>query len=679
VAPLISKNFLLRAAALLTLGWFGYRTLIPAWTLPSSDFPNYYTAGKLARTREPLHLYYDWTWFQRQMHFAGIEHQLGGYIPQTPLTLLPFIPLSLVPATTARKIWLVLNGAFLGLSLWLLNRITRQTLAQLWLIAFLSGEALRQNFLLGQYYVFLLALLTCAACCLITKRDRAAGSLLGSAFVLKLYGGPLLLMAVMKRRWPVVAASIAVLIAAGSISVAWFGWDEMARYSYQVLPRTLAGETLNPFHPSNGSAGTLFRRIFVKEAELNPQPFADNPFLFFMCQTAFTLGVLAFTSAGSMRHSGPLTRKTQAWWIVATLLISSNTASYTFVLLILPVALLFREMPRRQWHFVLGTFVLLCLPLRPAWSWLFPKLWLLIFLFVLIGYRELRAIPGKFAFALATIVLATGAIAGVSGTRSYRLQPQAHFATIAVEPGAIYSGSPAMSREGMFYESMGASQYFIRKGRRSFAFPGEAFHPTVPDSGTPLFFESVLETASQIMRFDPENGEGRAVPTGLGNPEQPAVSHDGTMLALISEGHLYIFDGVASRPVPVPGRIDDPSFMPGDGGIVFVSNQQHDHDAVVWNLAQQTTAFMVRSHAPLASPSISPDGRTLLFASLRGLSWQVWIKSLATGEERRLTGGLCNNFSPAWRPDSRHVVIASDCGRGLGLPALYISPALEGP
>src|SRR5690349_18973209 len=51
------------------------------WNRSETDFPNYYTAAVLVRNGQPLHNYYEWTWFQRQMTYAGIENQLGGYIP----------------------------------------------------------------------------------------------------------------------------------------------------------------------------------------------------------------------------------------------------------------------------------------------------------------------------------------------------------------------------------------------------------------------------------------------------------------------------------------------------------------------------------------------------------------------------------------------------------------------
>jgi hypothetical protein len=58
------------------------------WSHVETDWPNYYTAAALLRERAPLRNFYDWTWFQRQMNYAGVEAQLGSYVPQTPVTML---------------------------------------------------------------------------------------------------------------------------------------------------------------------------------------------------------------------------------------------------------------------------------------------------------------------------------------------------------------------------------------------------------------------------------------------------------------------------------------------------------------------------------------------------------------------------------------------------------------
>ena len=129
--------------------------------------------------------------------------------------------------------------------------------------------------------------------------------------------------------------------------------------------------------------------------------------------------------------------------MISLLLMSPNTASYTFVLLILPVALLLDEIPRRRWLWPLTAYVLLTLPLWPAWSWFFPKFWLLLILFLTIGYRELKDIRVSHATFAAGIILAIGVLAGIMGTRSFANEPARHFAYASVEPGAIFSSSPA--------------------------------------------------------------------------------------------------------------------------------------------------------------------------------------------------------------------------------------------
>jgi hypothetical protein len=85
-----------KALALAALGVLlaAHLVVVPfrqGWTQMGTDFPNYYTAAVVTLKHEPLQQFYDWVWLQRQIHFAGIEHQLGGYVPYTPLTMLPVL------------------------------------------------------------------------------------------------------------------------------------------------------------------------------------------------------------------------------------------------------------------------------------------------------------------------------------------------------------------------------------------------------------------------------------------------------------------------------------------------------------------------------------------------------------------------------------------------------------
>jgi Tol biopolymer transport system component len=69
--------------------------------------------------------------------------------------------------------------------------------------------------------------------------------------------------------------------------------------------------------------------------------------------------------------------------------------------------------------------------------------------------------------------------------------------------------------------------------------------------------------------------------------------------------------------------------------------------------------------------AVSPDGHWIAYESDRDGPMQIWLRDFSTGRERRLTGGNCNNSSPAWELDSRAIVFASDCGRAFGLTALF--------
>jgi Tol biopolymer transport system component len=73
-----------------------------------------------------------------------------------------------------------------------------------------------------------------------------------------------------------------------------------------------------------------------------------------------------------------------------------------------------------------------------------------------------------------------------------------------------------------------------------------------------------------------------------------------------------------------------------------------------------------------ASDSVSsPDGRWVAFESARNGPKQIWLRNIASGAEELLTSGNCNSTSPEWELDSKAIIFASDCGRGIGLPALY--------
>jgi hypothetical protein len=568
-------------------------TFLAGWNRQETDFPNYYTAAVLVRKGAPLHKYYDWTWFQRQMNYAGIEHQLGGYIPQTPLTMLPIVPLAAFAPQPAKRIWLLFNLAFLAATLRILSRITRFSMAQVALLAFAGWGSLDSNFVLGQYYVFLLFLLTVAFYWMHRGHAFAAGLVMGVACGLKLYGAPFLVYFVVKRRRKELVGMAATLFALAALAIAIFGWTDIAGYVTQILPRSLAGETIDPYHPGNGSISTLLRRALVMEPELNPHPLADAPAAYFFLQ-AFATGTILIFSLLPLRESAN-SKRDFAWFVIVLLLISPNTASYTFILLLLPIALLLDEASAPERLFLLTSYILLTLPVPRTWAWLFPKLWLLLALAAVVGRPYWGMVRWRIAVPATLLAISFAWFGAAKRLASYSQEPGRRYERIAVEQGALYSSSPAVLRSGIVYESMGGDRYVLRWLHENridrFAFDGEALHPVSLSPDGPIQFELVAHRASTWWLLGPYTGK-------VGANSAPATD---------------------DTPRPVP----------------------------------------------------SPDGKSLAFTVQRGGSKQVWLQLANGSSTTPLTGGACNSFSPAWELDSKAIIFASDCDRGLGLPALY--------
>jgi len=524
-----------RALALVMLALFLARPFHKGWTRKETDFPNYYTAAVLVRHRAPLRDFYDWTWFQRQMNYAGCE-QLGAYLPQTPLTMLPIVPLAGFPVQTAKQIWLVLNLAFLGATLHMLSRATRIRIEHIAILTFLGFGSLQSNFRLGQYYVFLLFLLALAFYFLDRGRSAASGLLCGVAFGLKLYGGPFLLYFMVKRNWRAVAGMLVASALAVLSAIALFGWGDVHFYATQILPRSMQGEVIDPYDSSIGTLTTLLRHSFVVEPDLNPHPIWNAPLVFFFLQTFTALLILGFTLMGLASERKDVYRRSFAWFTIAILLLSSNAASYTYILLLLPVVLLLQEAGPKERIFLVVSYVGLNFPLLPDLVRFFPKLWILAALFFVEGREYWRSLSPKLVAGVVTAAIVIAAVDARRHKVACWLEPQHHFQRVAQDRGTFFSTFPAISKTGVFYQAMVQSGYVLRwihDGQmEEFAFDGLAFHPVAVSSEGPIEFELVKNDASTTMTFDPATRQvARGTLSPLTTTEGSVVSPDGKWIA----------------------------------------------------------------------------------------------------------------------------------------------------
>jgi len=540
----LSSEPIMRLAALGTCLFFLVGPFWAGWTQTGTDFPNYYTAAALVRQHQPLRNYYDWTWFARQMNYAGNGMQLGAYTPQTPLTMLPMVGLAGFAPQTAKRIWLVSDLVFLGVTILLLSQVTRFRFEAIWLLVFCGYFSLRTNFLYGQYYVFLLFLLTLAFYFLHRKNHLLGGCITGIIFGLKLYGGPFLLYFAVKRQWKALIGMIAMVLLLVGVAIVLFGPAGVHYFATQILPRTLEGGSVDPYNPGDPTFSTLLRRSFVAEPELNPHPLWEAPWFFFFLRSFISLTIVAFLLLGLLMKR-TTARHDFSWFVIAVLLLSTSTASYTFIVLLLPLVLLLEESGARLSIFLVVSYVLLTLPLRPAW--IFPKVWLLFALFIALGWPCWREMPRRFALAAVMITTLISLVDAKRHMLNYANEPGQHFERVAVQSGAIFSSFPVVSRAGFFYQSMAQGRYVLRwlhDGRNDkLSFEGQALHPRLALDGESVYFELVANRSSTMMQFDPSTGKAtqRAVPVPLGS----AVS------AVSPNGEWMAFESVQSGPTQI--------------------------------------------------------------------------------------------------------------------------------
>jgi hypothetical protein len=629
------------------------------WTRVETDFPNYYTGAAAFRAGLPLKDFYDWTWFQREMNYTGTEQQLGAYAPQTPLALLPFLPLAGLDPQRAKQAWLSLNLLLLAGTVVLLARVSGLPYRWVFSILLAGYGSLHSNFLLGQYYVLLTFLLASSALLFFRKRDVWAGASLAVVFALKLYSGPFLLFFLAKSHWRAAIGFMGAALLAGGISIAMFGWPANRFYGESILPSVMNGMLIDPYNPGLGSMSALLRRTFVAEPELNPHPAIPWPAAYTFSSTFFSLGLLAVVGL-ALAGGSRLTKREFAWAVIALLLLAPVNATYVFVLLAVPVALLMPECGFVGRGFLLAAMAITGAPLPRSVSLLFPRVEVLTALFIWAGWPGLR---GK-------SFVAAGAAAVVAIVMALAPGPHETFERV-VQPGrSLAVMEPALTASGPIYHGFGDDRYVLRTGSRTYSFAGHAFHPTALPGGGEVLFELVDHGHSKLMRLNPTTGVALELVGSALNPQQPAISPDGESVAFVSDGALWVRDLTGVRRLGIEGS--DPSFSSGGSQLLFA----RDGKLFSFRFASGHTEPIRAEGRDLRHPVMSPDATRIAYSSERN-GRQIWWRSLPDGETVQLTSAHCNHDSPVWDTDSHHLFFTSDCGRGLGLPGLYRAEVSE--
>lgn len=698
---------------------FVARGFIPAWKHLNSDFPNYYLAAHLYRQGYPVERAYEWTWFQREKDHLGVDQGLVGFIPLTLPSILPVMPWCSLPPLQAKHVWLLVNLLFLVLIAILLNASTKLGMRRVALLTFLAVLPLHDSFLFGQMHIFVLLLLTFSAWLYFKDSFFFSGLLLAIAAAVKIYPVLFLIFFVFKRQWRAATGLIVGLAGAALTSLHLFGWYACRLYALEVLPRALRGEVTDPYHFAWNSFTALLRRLFLFEPELNPAPVAHLPALYAFLQPAVhsVIFVTFMWAMGSRTEDSTRTKLEWGTYSFLLLFLSSQPASYHFVALILTAALVVDYLLTRQQVLraavVVGLYALICgpriqLPGIQAKGWgnflFFPRLTLMVLLGTMLLWILVDLAPElialRFSFkrmlpaASALIVLV--AVGFISNVRHLRGQFDNYKTRVVTVPGSALAMDPVVTSEGLFFTALVPrfpptvpNTYAVHELKAgslvSFAGGGDWFHPASGIYGHPAWAEVATSRGSRVVRFSLGSPPDSVADTTVeaNDAEQPVASPDGQLLAFIREVNgrdsLWIRQAsavpagaatVTDHEIASPQYdVREAAFFPDDQ-IVFSAKREGRFRLYEVNPTSEVVEEMSTPTCSARYPAISPDGEWITFSCEHAGTWQIHVMNLRTKEQSQLTHADCNSVNAIWTLNSKELIYATDCGRGLGLTAL---------
>jgi hypothetical protein len=698
---------------LILIGLFLWRGFLPAWKTLNTDFPNYYLGARLYRQGYSLDRVYDWTWLARQKDNLGIDRPIVGFTPYPLLSVLPVGPLSALAPLRAKRVWLIVNLLFMGLVVVLLNRISQIGLRRVMILTLLAMDPLCIHFLFGQMHILVLLLLSLAAWAYFTDRPAASGVLLAAATALKIYPALFLLYLIRKKQWRAVVGLLAGCIFFAALSLALFGWSANHTYLFEVLPRALSGTCIDPYSVRWNSLIALLRRMFIAEPDLNPHPIVHFPPAFALLQALCqALLFVPFLWLVESRRRDPEVDKLEwSGFLILLLILSTEPAQYHFCVLILPAVLIAdyfaREGKMRALIAWTILYVLVCLPIyrwtppRPS-GWhiflSFPRLYAALALWVFLFWEFNRAcerplilrIRSRETAAFGFIFVLLFGAGTASNFRNLKGQFKNYSGRVFTAPGNLMATEPNQGSGGVWFVSMSRTGYdlsFLQGSKlHPFSLGADAFQPAWSSAGRQVWVE-LSGRNSRIARI--VLGEDRKFASSpipeIENATRPAISRDGKWLAFIREdkgrGSLWVADlkaikqgassSLAAHEITATkDDVWDASFAP-DNRILY-SARPHGTLKLfsVDPVSLAVSPIFTRSSAPSRFPVESPDGKWLAFSREAGGAWHLALLNLQTGKYLQLTLGACNSTDPAWTGDSRAIIYATDCGRGLGLTAL---------
>lgn len=382
---------------------------------PLSDFAGYYFGGTELLNGNFMGAY-DMEALNFNILRLGYKDVYVSYAPFPPFTSLIFAPFIGLPVAWAKLCFVIFSALVFVISLYRSVRYFAIPDYFLLLIPLLFFTPIINNVYFGQAYLLLVALLLEGLIAYRQQKIVLSSLLWGIAILFKLFPAVIFFYLILRKEYKNALYLGLACLFFFLLSLSINGIDCWHFYLTKILPKLNAGELNNPFTVSFQSFFMLLKRTFIYDELLNPNPVYSNPYLFILVMGLFNAGILSVIISLSKQKKLSSTMSF-ALWLFVSMLVSPNGSSYSLILLILPFLALIADYKDHKFLFGLSS-ILLFLTCNIKIQWFahlplygeFPRLYLLLFLFLIIVWRYLGSVKPLTIFFLALIFILPGII-----------------------------------------------------------------------------------------------------------------------------------------------------------------------------------------------------------------------------------------------------------------------------
>lgn len=723
-SQIVHKLFSNRIFAILLWGVFLFfaflifkLAVLPSFNNTRGDFANYYTAACLVKKGAPLaRAYQDFTWFQMEMDRHGIVHQVGGFIPHPPPTAMVFLPLTFFDAVTAKNLWTAFNVLLIIVCIFSLTRLTQLHWLPVAVIFLGTGFGLINNFLFGQMYLLLTATIVLGLWAHQRGNNVLAGILLALMIPMKYFGILFVAYFAGKRQWRLVFSALATIVAIAGFTALMAGFEPFYVFVTEVFPRHFRGEIQDPFAILFQSWASLFRRLFVYNATLNPAPPLHFPPAFFFLSSVMFWGFMALALWLFVRARFKSQNHQFLFEIgllpLLFLIVSPSGTTYHFLLLTITTTAFMKTLIDQQRHLpatVLAIlFIVINLPhyiklLPYAQGWLTPlgysRLWFLLIFGALAWHYfrpliMLQSTKIKLGKCLALAVLLLASLSIVAGIRASRAAEKDDGATwlriddseFKRHQGLLMKNPDIGTKRVVFsYCEFWNEQYTIfstDSGRWTPPAHRNYYYPDLAPDDSSLLVQTIVNGRDEIWL---SRGQG----------QEPVFAVAGAFPSWKESGRSFVYvDGYAIKLATLEAtQIKTEELIRAQDQTLFDLACSPQGNFLAYCAVANDSAgkrFQLRLYdfnngndelliealdSRMEQPAWSPDEKILLFSRRESGNREVYAFDFATRKVHRLTHHRGEDTSPVWDGVNNRILFTSDRGRGLEFSAIFWLPA----